>query len=85
MNLENVDKLKVTTQKSLVLKSCRILDFHSEYYISKIKILDFYLPHVYILGKNNCLGKQHGVFVSRHNKFDSKCKCDHAERCQLLS
>ena len=29
----NLEKRKVTTRKILVLKSCRILDFHSEYYI----------------------------------------------------
>ena len=28
MNLENIDKIKVTTRKSLVLKSCSILDFY---------------------------------------------------------
>ena len=30
-NIENLDKRKVTTWKILVLKSCSILDFHSEY------------------------------------------------------
>ena len=40
INMENYWKGKVTTQKSLVLKSCIILDFHSEY---------SHLPHVYIL------------------------------------
>ena len=32
MNIENFEKGKVTTRKSLVLESCSILDFHSEYY-----------------------------------------------------
>ena len=55
MNIENVDKEKVTTRKLLDLESCRILDFHSEYYIPKIEKLAFRLPHVYILGKKSLL------------------------------
>ena len=31
MNIENPDKGNVTTHRSLLLKSCRILDFHLEY------------------------------------------------------
>ena len=54
MNIENFVKGKVTTKKSVVLKSCRILDFHSEYYIPEIEKLDFHLPHVYIFGKKYC-------------------------------
>ena len=51
MNLENVKKGKVTTRKILVLKSCSILDLHSEYYIPDIEKLNFHLTHVYILGE----------------------------------
>ena len=35
-NIENEEKGKVIIKKNLVLKSCRILDFHSDYYISEI-------------------------------------------------
>ena len=51
MNLEFFEKGTFTTRKSLLLKSCIILDFHSEYYIPDIGKLAFHLPHVYILGK----------------------------------
>ena len=51
MNMENFEERKVTTWKIIVLKSCSILDFCSEYYITEIEKLDFHLPHVYILGK----------------------------------
>ena len=67
-NTENVEKEKVTTWKILVLSSCSILDFHSEYYIPEIKILAFHLPHVYILGVNHCAGKKHAIFASKRNK-----------------
>ena len=50
-NIENAEKGKVATRKSLVLKSCSILDFHSRYIIPAIEMLDFHLPHVYILRK----------------------------------
>ena len=37
--------------KKIVLKSCSIWDFHSEYNIPEIENFAFHLPHVYILGK----------------------------------
>ena len=70
INMENYWKGKVTTQKSLLLKSCIILDFHSEYYIPEIEKLASHLPHVYILGKDNFADKQNDTFVSQQNKFD---------------
>ena len=51
MNVENEEKWNVTTQNSLVVKSCIIMDLYSDYYITEIEKLDFHLPHVYILGK----------------------------------
>ena len=51
MNIENIEKVKVTTRKIPVLKSCSILDFRSEYYIPEIEILAFHLPYDYIFGK----------------------------------
>ena len=64
MNIENLEKGKITTRKILVLKSCSILDFRSEYYIPEIEKLAFRLPHVIIPRKNNCAGKRHAIFVS---------------------
>ena len=40
------------------------MDFHSEYYKTENEKLDFHLPHVYILGKDHCSGKFHGICVS---------------------
>ena len=65
-------------QKSLVLKLCIILDFHLEYYTPAIEILDFHLPHIYVLEKTYCAGKQHAMFVIWYNKFDWKCMYDYA-------
>ena len=70
MNPENAKKVKFTTRKNLVLKSCGILDFYSKYYIPAIEKLAFHSPYVYILGRNNCAGKRHDMFVIRHNNFE---------------
>ena len=68
-NLKTYEKGKITTLKSIVLKSCSIMDFYSEYYIFAIKKLSFQLPHVYIIGKNHYASKWHDMFVSKHNKY----------------
>ena len=47
--------------------------------------LDFCLPHVYILGGDNCTGKRHDMFLSRHHKFDWKFIHDYEEICQILN
>ena len=75
INTENFKNGKVATRENIVLKSCSILDFHSEYYVPEIEKLDYHLPHVYILGGNDCEGKCHDIFVSRNSKF--YCKCTH--------
>ena len=64
MNIESAEKGKVTTRKSLVLKSCSIWGFHSEYYIQEIRKIALHLPHVNILGKHNCEGKRYDMFLS---------------------
>ena len=56
------------TEKNL-LKSCSILDFNSKYYRPEISKLYFFLPHVYILGKNHCEDKHHYMFVIQQNKW----------------
>ena len=53
MNIDFFDKGRVTTQKILVLKSSRVLNFHSGYYILGIGKTDFHLPHFHILGDIN--------------------------------
>ena len=85
MNKENVDKGKVTTGKSLVLKSCSILEFHSEYYIQTIEKLAFSFTTTLHPQEKNSAGKWHDMFVSWHNNFDCKCTRDYTERCKLLS
>ena len=85
MNIENVEKGNVATRKSFVLGSFRIWIFIRNITLHVLKILDFYLPHVYILGVNHCAGKWNEMFVIRNNKFDWKFTHDYAEIYKFLS
>ena len=85
MNVENSEKLKVTSQNILVMKSYILLNFCSEYYISCIEKLDFDFPHIYIFEKNNWAGKLNGMFVLQHNDIGWKCTRDYAEILQVLN
>ena len=49
--IENTDKGKVTTRKSLAPKPCIIMDFNLDYFILEVENLVFNLPHISILGK----------------------------------
>ena len=55
------------------------MEFHLDYYIPEIEKVSFQLTHVYIIGKNHCENKQHGMFVTQQNKYDRKFTCDYAE------
>ena len=81
MNIENSEKVKVTALKILLLKSCRILDLNSEYYVPAIEILAFNIPHVYIIEYSQCASKLYDMFVSQHNNYDHKFTHGYAERC----
>ena len=45
---------KIYTRKELVMMETTISDFHTSFYIPAIQKLAFHLPHVRILGANNC-------------------------------
>ena len=77
INIQNVNKVKVTTHKIHVLKSWRILDFHSEYYIPEFEKISFSFVTCLHPWTNHCAGKKHEMFVSGHNKFDQKCTHNH--------
>ena len=45
---------EIYTGKELVMMETRISDFRASFYIPSIQNMTFYLPHVRILGTNNC-------------------------------
>ena len=57
-----------------------ISDFHTSFYIAEIQKLAFHLPHVRILGKNNCVAMRRTEFKKRELFQDVPCHRDYAER-----
>ena len=58
----------------------KISDLHIRYYIPAIQELDFHLPHVRILGTNQCGEIQQKAFKGRELFQNFICCLDYAER-----
>ena len=71
---------KIYTRKELVMMETTISEFHTRYYIPAIQNLDFYLPHVRILGTNNCGEMRRTTLKQRESFQDVLCRRDYAER-----
>ena len=71
---------KIYTRKELVFMETTISNFHTSFYIPKIQKLAFHIPHVQILGKNQC-GEYHRTAFKRRWSFQYVVCChDYAER-----
>ena len=71
---------KIYTRKKLVMMETKISDFHTSLYIPAIQKLAFHLPHVCILGTNNC-GEMRRTAFKRRESFQDVIFCrDYAER-----
>ena len=57
-----------------------ISDFHTIFYIPAIQKLAFHLPHVRILGTNQCGELRWTSFKRRESFQDVLCRRDYAER-----
>ena len=55
-------------------------DFHTSFYIPANQKLAFHLPHVHILGTNNCGEIQRTAFKQRELFQDIPCRRDYAEK-----
>ena len=71
---------KIYTRKELVMMETTISDFHTSFYIPAIQKLAFCLPHVRILGTNNCGELRRTAFKRRELFQDVLCRRDYAER-----
>ena len=71
---------KIYTRKELVMMETTISDFHTSLYIPVIKKLDFHIPHVRILGTNNCGAMLCTAFKQRELFQDVLYCCDYDER-----
>ena len=52
--------------------------FHTKFYITAIQKLAFHIPHVSILGTNNCGEMQRTAFKRRELFQDVLCRRDYA-------
>ena len=58
---------KIYTRKELVMMETTISNFHTSFYISEIHKLAFHIPHLKILGKNNCGDSLRTAFKRRES------------------
>ena len=71
---------KIYTRKKLMMMKTNMSDFHTRYYIPAIQKLDFYLPHVRILGTNHCGEIQLTAFKRSKAFQDVLCRRDYSDR-----
>ena len=71
---------KIYTRKELVMMETTISEFHTSFYIPAIQKLAFHIPHVQILGTNNCGEMRHTAFKQRELFQDVLCRRDYSER-----
>ena len=65
---------------SLIRENTKIYDFRTSFYIPAIQKLAFHLPHVRILGTNNC-GELHHTSFKRCDLLQNfLCRRDYDER-----
>ena len=71
---------KLYTRKELVRMETTIYDFNTSFYIPATQKTAFHLPHVLILGTNNCGEMRHKAF-KRHEIFQYVlCHRDYSDR-----
>ena len=68
---------KIFTRKELVMTETTISEFHTRFYITAIQKLDLNLPHVRILGTNNCGEIRRTAFKRRELYQDILCRRDY--------
>ena len=71
---------KIYTRKEIVMIETTISGFHTSFYIPSIQKLDFYLPHVKMLGTNHCGEMRCTAFKRRESFQDVLCCRDYDER-----
>ena len=79
-NLYQTNLQNIYTRKELVIIETKNSIFYTSFCIPAIQTLEFHLPHVHILGTNNC-GEMQRTAFKRHGLFqDLLCSRDYAER-----
>ena len=76
----SVKPKQICTRKELVMMKTTIYNFHTKFFIPEIQKLAFHIPHVQILGKNQCGESRQTVFKRRKSFQDVLCCRDYADR-----
>ena len=71
---------KIYTGKELVMMETAISNFHTSLYTPEIQKLAFHIPHVKILGTNNCGKSRQNAFKCRESFQYVLCRRDYTER-----
>ena len=74
------ESTKVYTRKELVMTETTISGFHTSFYIPATQKLAFHLPHVHILGTNNCGEMRRTAFKLSELFQDFIWRRDYSER-----
>ena len=76
---------KMYTKEQLVMMETTISNFHTSFYIPSIQWLAFHIPHIHLMGTNQCGDSLQTAFM-RHKSFqDVLCCCDYAESVASFS
>ena len=76
----SVKPRKIYTRKELGMMETTISNFHKSFLIPEIQKLAFQIPHVQILGTNNCVESRRTAFKRRKSFQDVLCRRDYAYR-----
>ena len=68
--LDSVPPAKLYTRKELIMTEKYIYEFHTSFYISRIKKLAFHLLNVWIIGTNHCGNTCFEAFKCRRENQD---------------
>ena len=69
----------IYTRKELVITDTKFSNCHKSLYIPEIQKLEFHLPHVHILGTNNCGDSRLTTFKHRESCQDVLCHRDYTD------
>ena len=58
-HLDSVTSANICARKELAVRETYIADFHTNFYITTMQNIEFYLPHIRILGTNHCGNTRH--------------------------
>ena len=78
-DIASVKSTKIYTRKELMMMERTISNFRTSFYIPEIQKLVFQIPHVHILGTNNCGDSRWTAFKHSESLQDVLCRREYDE------